>query len=82
MAKKLTPEEYRRRQTAYQVEYNAKNKTRVPLDLSNKYDNDILAYLQTVTNKQGLIKELLRARMLEDGFTYSAPDPSDTEETE
>ena len=71
---KMPPDEYRRRQTAYQVDYNAKNKTRIPLDMNNKYDADILAFLQTVSNKQGLIKQLIRSHMAEAGFVAPTPD--------
>lgn len=77
---KMPPEEYRKRQTAYQVDYNAKNKTRIPLDMNNKYDADILAYLQSVPNKQGLIKQLIRSHMAEAGFV--APVDPDTKEGE
>ena len=80
MAKTLSEEAYNRK-IKRDIEYNANHTTRLPINLNHNTDNDILAYLQTVTNKQGLIKELLRARMSEDGFTYSAPD-HDTEETE
>lgn len=52
------------------VEYNASHTTRIAISLNNKTDADIIAYLQTTDNKQGLFKELLRTRMAEEGFTY------------
>ena len=48
------------------AKYAAEHTTRVVLNLNHKTDSDIIAYLQTVTNKQGLIKELIRARMTDE----------------
>lgn len=45
------------------MKYNAENTTRVNLSLNNKTDADIIAYLATLPNKQGYIKELIRADM-------------------
>ena len=68
MAKNLS-EEAKQRKYKHDVGYNAEHTTRLPISLNNKTDADILAYLSTITNKQGLIKQLLRAQMEEDGFT-------------
>ena len=40
--------------------YNAQNTTRVYLNLNNNYDKDIIGALESVPNKAGLIKQLLR----------------------
>ena len=50
------------------IEYNASHTTRLPINLNHNTDSDIIAYLSTVPNKQGLIKELIRAHMMEEGF--------------
>ena len=41
--------------------YEAKTKVQVLLKLNRNTDKDILAKLERVTNKQGCIKELIRA---------------------
>lgn len=43
------------------VKYDAKNTTRLYIKLNNKIDADIIAYLETKANKQGYIKDLIRA---------------------
>lgn len=58
------------------IKYNAEHTKRIPIDMNLGTDADILAYLATVSNRQGLIKELLRARMAEEGFVYT---PSEQE---
>lgn len=68
---KLTIEEKKARKNKRDVAYNATHKKRIPFDLSIEYDADILAYLDTVPNKQGLIKELLRNHMSSEGFVYT-----------
>ena len=45
------------------VAYDAENTTRVAIKLNNKTDADILAHLAQQRNKQGYIKELIRADM-------------------
>ena len=69
MAKNLS-EESRQRKLRYDADYNALHTTQVKMTLNNSTDADILAYLQTLTNKQGLIKQLIRAQMKEDGFVF------------
>ena len=44
----------------YTKKYDEQNTTRVQLKLNNKTDADIIAYLDSVDNKQGTIKRLLR----------------------
>ena len=44
----------------YTKKYDENNTTRVQLKLNNKTDADIIAYLDSVDNKQGIIKRLLR----------------------
>ena len=44
----------------YTKKYDENNTTRVQLKLNNKTDADIIAYLDSVDNKQGTIKRLLR----------------------
>ena len=68
MAKNLS-EEAKQRKYKYDSEYDLEHTTQVKMKFNNKTDADILAYLSTITNKQGLIKQLLRAQMEEDGFT-------------
>ena len=44
----------------YTKKYDENNTTRVQLKLNNKTDADILEYLNSVENKQGTIKRLIR----------------------
>lgn len=44
----------------YTKKYDENNTTRVQLKLNNKTDADIIEYLESVDNKQGTIKRLLR----------------------
>ena len=44
----------------YTKKYDEANTTKVQLKLNNKTDADILEYLDSVENKQGTIKRLLR----------------------
>lgn len=43
-----------------QAKYDAANTTRVQLKLNLKTDADIIGYLESCDNKQGLIKKLIR----------------------
>ena len=52
------------------AKYAAEHTTRVVVNLNHNTDQDILSYLNTIQNKQGLIKALLRTRMEDEGFTY------------
>ena len=44
----------------YTKKYDENNTTRVQLKLTKKTDADIIEYLESVDNKQGTIKRLLR----------------------
>ena len=50
-------------QKAAQRRYDKERRTKVSVLLVNSTDADILEYLKTVPNKQGLIKQLLREHM-------------------
>ena len=52
------------------AKYAAEHTTRVVVNLNHNTDQDILSYLNTIQNKQGLIKALLRTRMEDEGYTY------------
>lgn len=43
-----------------QTEWNKANTTAVKLKLNNRTDADIIQHLDTVDNKQGYIKQLIR----------------------
>lgn len=43
------------------VKYDTNNTTRLYIKLNNKTDADIIAHLESKANKQGYIKELIRA---------------------
>jgi len=60
----------KQKRTASQVRYNKDATTPLSIKLNHRTDQDILTYLQTVDNKQGLVKELIRKRMAEEGFRY------------
>ena len=71
MATKLNlTEEQKKKKNEYSAAYIAEHTTRLKVNLNHRTDADILAYLETVPNKQGLVKQLLRASMLADGFVY------------
>ena len=40
--------------------YNKEHTTQVLLRLNNRTDEDVIAWLKTLSNKQGYIKELIR----------------------
>ena len=66
---KLSPEAAQRK-IERDIAYNASNITRLNIALNNKTDADILAYLETIPNKQGLVKRLLRTSMIADNFNF------------
>lgn len=43
-----------------QTAWKASNTTRVVINLNHRTDADLLHYLETVPNRQGLLKQLLR----------------------
>lgn len=54
------------KQTQAQKRYHEENVVRIPFNLNKKTDADILAYLDTVHNRQGYIKALIREDMERD----------------
>ena len=46
--------------TTPQARYDSKNTIQVKLKLNRKTDADIIEYLNTLDNKQGTLKELIR----------------------
>lgn len=40
--------------------YNAANVKQIKINLNKKYDADIIAVMESVQNKQGFLKELIR----------------------
>ena len=58
------------RKNKYDLAYNSQHTTPVRINLNNRTDADILAYLSTIPNKQGMIKRLVREQMERDGFVY------------
>ena len=55
----------------YTIQYNKEKTTTVNVRLNTGTDADLIAYLQTIGNKQGLIKDLLREEMKKDNFIYT-----------
>lgn len=51
------------KQKRYDQDWKAKNTTRVTVRLNNNTDADIIEFLDTLDNKQGYIKELIREDM-------------------
>ena len=42
------------------IKYNATNVKQIKLNLNKKTDADIISYLESIDNVQGLIKQLIR----------------------
>ena len=53
--KKSTPS-----QIAASIKYNANNVVQIKFNFNKKTDSDIITHLDSVPNKQGYIKELIR----------------------
>ena len=51
------------KQKAYIVEYQKTNVKQVKLNLSKIYDADIIEFLETIPNRAGYIKQLIRDDM-------------------
>ena len=49
------------------MKYNEKNTTQIKFSFNNKTDADVIAKLQSVPNKQGYVKELIRRDINEGG---------------
>ena len=73
MARQLTIEA-KVRKNKYDLAYNSQHTTPVRINLNNRTDADILAYLSTLPNKQGMIKRLVRQQMKQEGFVYTPED--------
>lgn len=54
--------------TKAQAKYDAEHTTGIYLKFNNKNDADILDMLASVSNKQGYIKELIRADIKRRGY--------------
>ena len=54
--------------------YNKANTVQVPIRLNKGTDADILAHLESVQNKQGYIKELIRRDMTKRRYREAAPE--------
>lgn len=48
----------------YDIRFNKEKTTTINVRLNKEYDKELLAFLDTLPNKGGLIKELLKAEML------------------
>lgn len=51
------------RKAAYDIQYNKENTTRLVAKLNHNTDADILKWLESIPNKQGYIKALIREDM-------------------
>ncbi len=60
----------KKKKYAYDIKYNQDRTTTVNVRLNYNTDADIIEFLQTVQNKQGLIKDLLRKYMTDNSFYY------------
>lgn len=61
-----------------QLRYQRESVTQIKMNLVKNTDADILAWLNSQENKQGYLKELIRADMAKHGFT---PKKEENEET-
>lgn len=55
------------RKAAYDIKYEKENVRRIPLHINRKTDADILAFLESMSNRQGYIKSLIRKDMKDRG---------------
>ena len=44
---------------------------RIVFDLNRNTDGDILAFFETISNRQGLLKQLIRQEMTRQNFIYN-----------
>lgn len=51
--------------TQYDIDYQKKNIRRINLSLHRENDKDIIAYLESQTNVQGMLKRMIRKYMKE-----------------
>lgn len=64
----------RKKKNARDTAYKKRATTLFGFRLTHSTDADIISYLESVPNKQGLIKMLLRKRMSEEGYVYTPPE--------
>lgn len=57
-------------------QYNTDRTFPITIRCNKSTDADILAYLSTLANKQGFLKQLIRSQMETEGFVY---EPDDTD---
>lgn len=56
-------EKQRQQRSKASIKYNAKNVKQFKLNLNLKTDQDIISHLESVDNKQGYVKDLIRKDM-------------------
>lgn len=56
---------------AYMARYHNSTIKKIAVELNRNTNKDIIAFLETVDNKQGLIKQLLRDEMRRQKFVYT-----------
>lgn len=56
----MTDQERKERRNASSMKYNAAKVTQFKIALNNRTDADIISILETKSNKQGYIKDLIR----------------------
>lgn len=71
--KKLAYQRERNKATGYadQIEYAKNNLKRVAFNLNKNTDADLIAFLESMPNKQGYLKDLVRADMEKKSNTKS-----------
>jgi|GEM_PF-6481239 len=60
-------------------EYSTKNKVGFNISLNKKYDPLMIAYLQSLSNKQKYLKDLIRADMKRQGIPCDEENPPEKE---
>ncbi len=55
---------------AYMARYHNSTIKKIAVELNRNTNKDIIAFLETVDNKQGLIKQLLHDEMKRQNFVY------------
>ena len=68
------------KKNAYNMKYDKENMRQIKFNLSLKYDQDVIAALDAVPNKQGYIKDLIRADIARAKSETEATGPAQKEE--
>ena len=68
------------KKNAYNMKYDKENMRQIKFNLSLKYDQDVIAALDAVPNKQGYIKALIRADIARAKTEAEATGPAQKEE--